>query len=148
MKISEFKIKRRVQLHETDLGGLMHHHNYFPWMEQAEYELFESLGEPVIGELDKDLRGSGWPRAEVTMKFFKPLHYGETVEIHLKITRIRAAALEFQTDFYRIAGDDKDLVASGTHKTICCMYDATGKTDPVIVPAEDSFLEKLEVYGK
>ena len=49
MKCSGFIIKRRVQLHETDLGGLMHHHNYFLWMEQAEYEMFDSLGEEVVG---------------------------------------------------------------------------------------------------
>ena len=146
MKLSEFKIIRKVELHETDLGGLVHHHNYFLWMEQAEYEMFDFIEEPVIGDLDDDLRGSGWPRAEVSMKYIKPLHYGEKVEIHLKIRRIRAAAVEYETDFYRLFDDCSELVASGTHKTICCMYDALGRKDPVIVPAGESFLSKICVY--
>ena len=115
-------------------------------MEQAEYELFEFLGEPVVGPLNSEMKGSGWPRAEVTMKFLKPLHYQEKVKIHLKIKRIRAAAIEYETDFWRLNGEDKELVAKGTHKTICCMYDATQKTDPVIVPADESFLEKITEF--
>ncbi|MCH2206227.1 MAG: acyl-CoA thioesterase [Lentisphaerales bacterium] len=148
MKTSEFKIERVVQIHETDLGGLMHHPNYFLWMEQAEYEMFEHLDEPVVGELTEEMEGTGWPRAEVSMKFLKPLRFRDKVEVHLKIMRIRAAAIEYETDFYLIKKDgNKEKVAIGTHKTINCMYDATQKNDPRIVPAADEFLEKLEAYN-
>lgn len=149
MKTSDYKILRTVQLHETDLGGLMHHPNYFLWMEQAEYELFHSLNEPVVGELNEEMKGSGWPRSEVSMKFIKPLKYRDEVEIHLQITRIRSASLEYKTDFYLLNSDGtKEKVAVGTHKTISCMYDATQKNPPQIVPAEDSFLEKLAVFSE
>ena len=144
MRISEIKIERKVELHQTDLGGLMHHHNYFVWMEQAEYELFDLIGEPVVGDLDENLKGSGWPRAEVSMKYLKPLKFRDEVVIHLKITRIRAAALEYAADFIH----NGDVVAKGKYKTISCLYDATQREPPQIVPASESFLNKIEVYNE
>lgn len=75
MSVSSHSIERRVELHQTDLGGLMHHPNYFIWMEEAEYDLFERIDEPVIGPIGPDLRGSGWPRAKVSMSFLRPLFY-------------------------------------------------------------------------
>ena len=147
-KCSEFYIKRRVQLHETDLGGLMHHHNYFLWMEQAEYEMFESIGEKVVGDLDENFKGSGWPRSEVHMKYLKPLRYRDEVEIHLKISRIRAAAIEYEADFYLIKDDEKEVVSNGKYKAISCLYDSLQRENPQILPIDESFLKKIEVFGK
>ena len=103
MKISTHTINKKVLLHETDLGGIMHHSNYFHWMEEAEYSLFEKINEPVIGELDEDMKGSGWPRSEVSMKFIKPLRYNDKVEVVLQIKRIRSAGIQYQADFYRVS---------------------------------------------
>lgn len=144
--MAKFTIQRQVQLHETDLGGLMHHPNYFNWMESAEYELFEKLGEPVVGDLTEDMKGSGWPRSEVGMKFFKPLRFRDKVEISLSVTRIRAAAVSCVADFYLLKGEEKELVAQGSYTAIHCMYDARQLEDPSICPADLAFLEKLEAY--
>ena len=141
-----FIIQRRVQLHKTDLGGLMHHPNYFNWMEAAEYELFEHLAEPVVGPLDEDMCGSGWPRSEVSMKFLKPLKFCDQVEIVLSVTRIRAASLSYRAEFYRIIHESRELVALGEYSTIHCLYDAKQKRDPKICPANLDFLKKLEDY--
>ena len=141
-----FSIFRQVQLHETDLGGLMHHPNYFNWMEAAEYELFELLNEPVVGELNEEMRGSGWPRSEVQMKFLKPLRFRDKIEIELSVTRVRAASLSYKAQFFLIKGEEKELVAEGAYTTIHCMYDALQKEDPKICPAEPAFLEAIEEY--
>ena len=146
-KYSDFKISRKVQLHETDLGGLMHHHNYFLWMEQAEYEMFEDIGEKVVGDLDENFKGRGWPRSKVSMKFLKPLRYGDLVEIHLKITRIRNAAIEYETDFWRLKEGKREKVSIGKYQTISCLYDSLQGSDPIVVPADEKLLEKLEVYS-
>lgn len=145
MKCSGFIIKRRVQLHETDLGGLMHHHNYFLWMEQAEYEMFDSLGEEVVGDLDENFKGRGWPRSKVAIEYLKPLRFKDCVEVRLKIRRIRSAAIEYEADFLRILKQGEEKVAVGKYQTISCLYDSTQRTGPSIVPAEDSFLKKIEV---
>lgn len=126
----------------------MHHHNYFLWMEQAEYEMFEYLGEKVVGNLDENFKGSGWPRSRVEMKFLKPLRFNDEVEIHLKIVRIRSAAIEYEADFYRHKNDEVELVSVGKYQTISCLYDATMSSDPEIVPADEKLLGKLEVYRK
>ncbi|MCM8534049.1 MAG: hypothetical protein NE330_23000, partial [Lentisphaeraceae bacterium] len=77
----------------------------------------------------------------------EPLKFRDKLKVHLKLVRIRAAALEFETDFYRINKDGTETkVAVGTHKTIHCMYDATQRQNPKICPADGAFLESLEVY--
>lgn len=145
-KCSNFKIKRRVQLHETDLGGLMHHHNYFLWMEQAEYEMFEFIGEEVVGHLDENFKGSGWPRSKVSMKFLKPLRYLDTVEIHLKILRIRNAAIEYEADFTRISDGVRELVSVGNYQAVSCLYDSLQRRDPEIVQVPGQLKDKLKVF--
>ena len=145
-KCSNFKIKRQVQLHETDLGALMHHHNYFLWMEQAEYEMFRHIDEKVVGDLDENFKGSGWPRSKVEMKYLKPLRFEDEVEIHLKICRIRNAAIEYEADFWRISEGEKELVSVGKYQAVSCLYSSIQFSDPEIVPAPQEFLEKLEVF--
>lgn len=144
--MKKFTIERQVQLHETDLGGLMHHPNYFNWMESAEYELFEELDEPVVGPLDADMLGSGWPRSEVAMKFLKPLHFRDRVEIELSVTRIRAASISYKANFYLMQDSERLLVAEGSYTTIHCMYDSKRLEDPKICPANPEFLEKMQEY--
>jgi len=70
------------------------------------------------------------------------------VEIHLKLTRIRSAALEYEADFWLERDGGKELVSVGKYQTVNCLYDATLRVDPQIVPASDEFLSKLEVYEK
>lgn len=146
MQYSNFRITRKVQLHETDLGALMHHHNYFLWMEQAEYEMFEHMGQKVVGDLDEKLRGTGWPRSKVSMTYLKPLRFQDQVEIHLKITRIRSAALEYNADFYLLKDDTRELVSVGQYQAIHCLYDASMQQDPSPLPIPDELLSQLAVY--
>ncbi len=147
-KCSDFRIRRSVQLHETDLGGLMHHHNYFLWMEQAEYEMFEYLDEKVVGDLNENFKGTGWPRSKVAMKYLKPLRYRDEVEVHLKITRIRNAAIEYEADFWRLSKLEKEKVSVGKYQAISCLYDSIHGLDPQIIPASEVFLSKLKVFGE
>ena len=147
MKCTSFNILRQVQLHETDLGGLMHHHNYFLWMEQAEYEMFDHIEEDVVGALDENFKGRRWPRSKVSMEYLKPLCFKDKVEVRLKITRIRAATIEYEVDFYKLSEHAEEIVAKGKYQTISCLYDARQKEGPMIVPASDELLEKIEVFG-
>jgi len=134
-----------VRLHETDLGAIAHHSNYFHWIEQTEYSLFASIDENVIGELDSKLRGSGWPRAEIQVKFIKPLRFRDKLRVDLHIERIRSAGITYGVKIYKLLGDIEELVLTGRYSAVCCMYDATGKSYPEVVPIPDSFLEKIEV---
>jgi len=116
-------------------------------MEQAEYEMFESIGEKVVGDLNENSKGSGWPRSKVEMKFLKPLRFQEEVEIHLKIKRIRNVAIEYEADFYRLKDSDKELVSIGKYQAVSCLYDSIYGEDPEIVQIPEDFLSKVGVFG-
>ncbi len=149
MSVSSHSIERRVELHQTDLGGLMHHPNYFIWMEETEYDLFERIDEPVIGPIGPDLRGSGWPRSKVSMSFLRPLHYRDRVRITLEIRRIRAAGIEYEARFDRLESDGSlTLVAKGAYTAMYCLYDIRQRSEPQPLPIPESFVAKVAAVAK
>ena len=146
MPCTQVSYRRRVELHETDLGHHVHHPNYFIWMEEAEYRLFDVIGEPVVGELDENLLSSGWPRAEVQMKFLKPARFRDQIEVKLRIKRIRAAAIEYSCEIFRVDSKNQpELIAVGGYSAICCLYDARMVSDPKVIEIPVSFRNKIDV---
>ncbi len=132
-----------VRLNETDLGGIAHHSNYFHWIEETEYAFFESIGEPVVGPLDKNFKGTGWPRAEIRIKFLKPLRFRDKVRVDLNIQKIRSAGIIYSVAMYRI-NTEIELILKGQYSAICCRYSAVNlASNPEVIPIPDSFLEKI-----
>ena len=143
MKYSSFEKDFTIRLHETDLGGIVHHSNYFHWIEETEYAFFAALGEPVVGELDEHGLGTGWPRCEMKVKFIRPLHFRDSVCVKLHIKRIRSAGLEYAVSIYRLADKGEQLVLQGSYVTMCCLYDSSGLQDPKPIPIPEKFLAKI-----
>ncbi|MDD7987376.1 hotdog domain-containing protein [Lentisphaera marina] len=145
MKTSSFSKTYFVRLHETDLGGIVHHSNYFHWIEETEYALFEHIDEAVVGEFDENLEGSGWPRSEMNIKFMQPVKFRDEIRVDLSIKRIRSAAIVYQVDMFRINKDNsEDKVLTGNYTATCCLYDGTFQKPPRVIPIPDSFLAKIE----
>ena len=42
--MTPYRVKRRVEFHETDSAGIVHFSNFFRYMEAAEVEFLNSLG--------------------------------------------------------------------------------------------------------
>jgi YbgC/YbaW family acyl-CoA thioester hydrolase len=145
MKQSSHSKKFDVRLHETDLGGIVHHSNYFHWIEETEYSFFLSIDEPVIGELDKNNKGTGWPRAEMNIKFLRPLRFRDTLRVDLSIQKIRSAGIIYAVNIYRLA-EEEELVLKGTYSAICCLYSTVKDEDPQVIPIPPNFLEKIECF--
>ena len=145
MKTSSHSKSFTVRLHETDLGGIVHHPNYFHWIEETEYDFFEKIGEPVVGDFDENLEGSGWPRSEMNVKFLQPVKFRDEIRVDLRIQRIRSAAIIYAVDMFRVNSDkSEDKVLSGNYTATCCLYDGTFKNPPRVIPIPDSFLAKIE----
>jgi acyl-CoA thioester hydrolase len=77
-----FQTTRRVEFHDTDLAGIIHFSNYFLYMEQAEHELFRSLGLKIHGHFP-DGTVYGWPRVSTTASFSAPAHYDDLLDVRL-----------------------------------------------------------------
>jgi acyl-CoA thioester hydrolase len=144
MSLSRFSKEFSVRLHETDLGGIVHHSNYFHWIEETEYAFFRTIGEPVIGELDVRGFGSGWPRGDMQVRFLQPLRFGDRVRVDLKVRKLRSAGIVYEVEIYRL-GSQEALVLRGNYSAVCCLYDSSGRQNPKVVPIPESFLGKVSV---
>ena len=47
-----FRTTRRIEFCETDMAGIVHFANFYIFMEQAEHELFRTLGLELIDRQD------------------------------------------------------------------------------------------------
>ncbi len=99
-----FRYSRRVQFYETDAQGVVHHSNYFRYLEEARGEFLRSEGLPY-----SSMRKRGYEvvllKAECEYK--KALRYDDTFLIELEVGEISRYFFSFS---YRILKEDS-LVA-------------------------------------
>ena len=109
--LSEHRLTRRVQFHETDAAGLVHFSVFFRYMEEAEHALWRAAGlsiHPPGTEV-------GFPRRSCGFEFFRALRFEDEFEV-----TIRVAALEASTIRYRcVLTREGDLVARGELAITC-----------------------------
>ena len=146
MLISDFSKSFTVRFNETDLSGLVHHSKYFHWLEETEYALLKSLGEPVVGKVDGEGFIRGWPRKELNMKFHLALYHEDEIRVHLKIKGIRAAGLIYEADFYRQTEDGEELTTQASYKTTYCVFDTLRKVTPKSLLINESLLNKISIH--
>lgn len=148
MPLSKHSKEFTVRLHETDLGAIVHHSNYFHWIEETEYSFFEAIDEAVVGEFNENNKGTGWPRAEMNVKFLKPLRFKDKVRVDLSIKKIRSAGIIYGVEIFRLDSVEGDeLVLKGQYSAICCLYSGDGKSNPEVMAIPPEFLSKIEVVS-
>src|SRR6188472_1746082 len=74
-----FWIRKKVHWSHTDAAGVVWFPNFFGWFEDAEEELFASLGRPRQMLLDE--YRFGMPRVEVRTTFHSPARAGQVVRV-------------------------------------------------------------------
>ena len=89
--VTEFRTARRVEFADSDMGGIVHFARYLVFMETAEHEFLRSLGADAFGTSEG--RIVGWPRVEVSCQYLSPAHYGDILDIHLRIARKGTSSL-------------------------------------------------------
>lgn len=133
-----FKVTRRIEFGDTDMGGIVHFPRYFHFMESAEHRFLESLGWPP----HRPAHGTtiGWPRVSVGCDYKAPLRYADEVSIEVRIRRRSTRSITY--DFlFELAGQ---AVAHGTMTTVC--IDATPGAPFKAVPIPDDLARKLDEH--
>jgi acyl-CoA thioester hydrolase len=126
-----FHTTRRVEFHDTDLAGIIHFSNYFLYMEQAEHELFRSLGLKIHGHFP-DGTVYGWPRVSTTASFSAPAYYDDLLDVRLTLLRRGPRSLTVRYEFWR--GDTQ--LAVGEMKTAFCRVQQNGRIESLDLPPE------------
>ena len=139
--MSHFQTTRRVEFHDTDLAGIIHFSNYFLYMEQAEHELFRSLG-LRIHHVNPDGSGYGWPRVSATANFSLPARYDDVLDVRVTLVRIGRRSLTTGYEFWR----GGEQLALGEMKTAYCRVIAPGRIESADIP--DDVAAKLAALGQ
>lgn len=103
----------RVRYAETDAAGVVYHANYLVWMEVARIDWLRELGHPIAGI---EARGVVLPVVDVRVKYLRPAHLDDLVEIALWVDAVGPATFSFK---YEISRDGLLLATSSTRHAVC-----------------------------
>ncbi len=134
-RVSELRLRRRVQFHETDAAGIVHFSRYVIYMEEAEHALWRSAGLSIAA------RGApvGWPRTSVSVEYRRPLHFEEEFEVLIRIAAIEERKIRYACELSR----DGECVATGAMTIVAVKKDGDGPMRSVPIP--DEIRKRFEV---
>jgi acyl-CoA thioester hydrolase len=126
--LSQHRMTRRVQFHETDLAGLVHFSVFFRYMEEAEHALWRAAGlsiHPPGTEV-------GWPRRSTGFEFFRALRFEDEFEVC-----IRVAAMDTSTIRYRcLISRGEERIANGDLTITCVLKRPNEPMKTIPIPAD------------
>jgi acyl-CoA thioester hydrolase len=108
---SEYRLRRRVQFHETDVAGIEHFSWFFRNMEEAEHALWRAAG-LSIHPPGSDI---GWPRVAASFEFHRALRFEDEFDVLLRIAEMMKKSIRY--DCVLEKGDEK--IATGTMTILC-----------------------------
>jgi acyl-CoA thioester hydrolase len=114
-----FQILKKVHWSDTDAAGIAWFPNFLGWFEDAEEEMFASLGQ--ARQVLMDRHRFGMPRVEVSARFRAPARAGQLVRIGIETTVENPRRLRHQ---FEIRDDDSSqLLAEGFVRVGCVSVD-------------------------
>jgi acyl-CoA thioester hydrolase len=134
-----FRTTRRVEFRDTDAAGIMHFSAFFTKMEEAEHELWRSLGGSVM-LLDDNGQTISWPRVAAHCDYHGAAQFEDQLDIAVSIARLGRKSVSFTFLFHR----GKALLATGRITAVCCRLEP-GRP-PVSVPIPDSLRSRLAPF--
>ncbi len=108
---NDFVWSRPVEFYETDSAGMVHFSNFYRWMEAAEHAFLRERGVSLDeGEL-------GWPRVHASADFQKPIRFGDTVRVRVKIAERGTRSLRYAFEI-GVAGSE-EVHGTGEMVSVC-----------------------------
>jgi acyl-CoA thioester hydrolase len=114
-----FQIRKKVHWSDTDAAGVAWFPNFLGWFEDAEEEMFASLGQARQTLMDR--HRFGMPRVEVSARFRAPARAGQLVRVGIETTVENPRRLRH---LFEIRDDNSDqLLAEGVVRVGCVSVD-------------------------
>ncbi|MBE6016779.1 MAG: acyl-CoA thioesterase [Lachnospiraceae bacterium] len=107
---------RTIYYYETDRMSIVHNSNYLRLFEEARLDHLKKCGVDYL-----EIEGAGIliPQVEAYVKYIKPLQYGCSVRIRVKLTGFNGIIMKYEYSLFN--GNDIDPSATGT--TSHCFLD-------------------------
>ena len=96
-----------VRYHESDQMHFVHHSNYLQYFELARLEWLSNL---QISYAEVESRGIFMPVVNASLKYIKPLVFGDNFSVTVILKKEPTATLEFD---YKILNQNKQLISTG-----------------------------------
>lgn len=109
----EYEFEIRVRYYETDGQGVVHHANYFKYLELARIEQLLAAGHDYA-DLERD--GYLLVVSKISAKFHRPSRFGDTLRIWMRTERARGARVDH---VYKLFVDG--LMVAEAESTIACI---------------------------
>ena len=126
--LSEHRLLRRVQFHETDAAGIVHFTSYFRYMEEAEHALWRAAGLSIAAPGS----GIGWPRVAASFDYHRALRFEDEIEILIRIAAIDERKIRYVCELTR----DARKVATGALTIVCVSKGHGGSMKAIPIPAD------------
>lgn len=126
--ISEHRLMRRVQFHETDAAGIVHFSAFFRYMEEGEHALWRAAGlsiHPAGTEV-------GWPRLAASFEYHRPLRFEDEFEIRMQVSAVERSTISYVCRLSK----DGEPVATGRLTIICVSRKPGAPLKTISVPPD------------
>lgn len=125
----EFEI--RVRYYETDGQGVVHHANYFKYLELARVEQLLAAGHDYA-DLERD--GYLLVVSKISAKFHRPSTFGDTLRIWLRTERARGARIDHTYKIY----NGSELIVEAESTIACIDRDGRVQRIPDFLEIDDT----------
>ncbi len=109
--LSEHRLTRRVQFHETDAAGIVHFSAFFRYMEEGEHALWRAAGLSIHPEGTE----VGWPRLSASFEYHRPLRFEEEFEILMQVAAVQRSTISYVCRLTR----GGEAIATGRLTIVC-----------------------------
>ena len=131
-----FRTKRRIEVSDTDMAGIVHFSRFFVFMEVAEHEFLRSLG--LSCAMDYEGNIIGWPKKAASCEYHSPAHFENTLDIYITSIKIGSKSLTYDI----VLENENAEIARGQLTTVCCIWNPGGNL--IAIPIPVSITEKIE----
>ena len=132
-RLSEYRLRRRVNFYETDCAGIVHFSWFFRYLEEAEHAMWRAAGLSIAPKGDVS-----FPRVNAAFDYQAPLRFEDEFDIVVRVAAIGRSSMRYACTIARGA----DQVATGT-TTIVCVSGAAGGMKAVPFPPD--LIDRFEV---
>ncbi|MBO5474630.1 MAG: acyl-CoA thioesterase [Lachnospiraceae bacterium] len=110
MKLAPYE--HHTKYHETDQQGVIHHSNYFKWMEDARMDLMEQIG---LGYKQMEALQIMSPVQSLSIEYRSAVKFDDTVVVEMQLTAYDGYQMEIAYRIYDKATGEDRAVARSRH---------------------------------